>query len=172
MVKLEVQDFLKNKEQYKQIENILKRKLGESVSIDHVGSTAIPDMCGKNIIDILVGADDEFEFDKFKQTIKDMGYIASEKSKTDIYQFFKSKDGETSSGDSHIHLVIKNTERYKEFIILRDYLLSNKEEVNAYIKCKEDLIKNGIIDRMQYRAQKSLYVTKLIERAKQNYKKK
>ena len=36
----------------------------------------------------------------------------------DIYQFFASRKEETKSGDIHIHLVVKNTDRYKEFIIL------------------------------------------------------
>ena len=52
MVELEKQNYLENKKMYKEIESNLKKQLGEFVPIDHVGSTAIPDMCGKNIIDI------------------------------------------------------------------------------------------------------------------------
>ena len=49
MVELEVQDYDKNKSLYCEVEKSLKSVLGENVPVDHVGSTAIPDMCGKNI---------------------------------------------------------------------------------------------------------------------------
>ena len=42
--------------------------------------------------------------------------------------FFSSTSKETLSGDIHIHLVIKNTQRYSDFIMLRNYLLNNKTE--------------------------------------------
>ena len=170
MVELEIQDYEKNKIEYKKIESLLKEKLGENIEVSHVGSTAIPDMCGKNIIDILVGANSEDEFIRFRQIIEEIGYIASQNSKTEIYQFFASRVGETSSGDSHIHLVVKNTERYREFLILRNYLLENRDEVYAYVQCKKKLIEKGITDRKQYRETKSLYVSQLIKRAKESLK--
>ena len=100
--------------------------------------------------------------------IEDFGFFASTNSRTDIYQFFASWQGETGEGDVHIHLGIVGTERYEEFIILRDYLLSRKDEAQNYKQCKIDLIEKGITDRRAYRAAKSEYVTKLIARAKEN----
>lgn len=58
------------------------------------------------------------------------------------------------------------TERYNEFLILRDYLLSNEEEALNYSNLKKDIINSGIVERKQYKTIKSEYVTKLIERAK------
>ena len=66
--------------------------------------------------------------------------------------------------------MVTNTERYDEFLILRDYLLENKAEATAYSNHKKELIKNGITDRKQYRSTKSEYVSKLIERAKNHFK--
>ena len=165
MVELEKQDFDKNKQLYFNIERELC-SLMPTAPINHVGSTAIPDLYGKNIIDILVGAKDLTEFEEFKKIISNLGYFASVNSKSEIYQFFASKQGETGSGDSHIHLVIIDSERYREFLILRDYLLNNKEEAIAYSNHKKELLSSGITDRKLYRNTKSEYVTKLIERAK------
>ena len=167
MVELEVQNFEKNKTLYEEKRKELEKKLG-GVAINHVGSTAIPNMCGKNIIDILIGAKDKEEFEKLKQLIIDEGYFASQNSKTEIYQFFASRQGETSAGDTHIHLVIMGTDRYDDFLTLRDYLLENVQEARDYANCKLELIKNGITDRKEYRATKSLYVSNLIERARKN----
>ena len=110
MIRLIEQDFLKNKETYNNIAEHLRKRLGGRVSIDHVGSTAIPKMCGKNIIDILAGVKDAGEFDKVRKSLIEDGYFAG-KHPTEIYQFFASSEGETGDGDVHIHLVIKGTER-------------------------------------------------------------
>ena len=110
------------------------------------------------------------EFDNFKKTITSLGYYASKNSKSDIYQFFASREGETGDGDSHIHLVIIDSERYREFIILRNYLLANPSEAQAYSDHKKELVNMGITDRRLYRQTKSEYVTNLIERAKQAIK--
>ena len=169
LVNLVYQNFAENKAMYNKIESELRKDLGEDIPINHVGSTAIPDMIGKNIIDILVGASDEKMFKELTEYFVQKGYRASEKSKTDIYQFFASREGETSSGDSHIHLIMIETERYNEFIILREYLLNNKEEATNYSSLKKKLIESGIVERKEYKNKKSEYVTKLIERAKEWY---
>lgn len=170
MVELKLQDYSKNKSLYNKIEQTLKKLLPPHTPINHVGSTAIPDMCGKNIIDVLVGASNESEFEAFKDIISSLGFFASQNSRSEIYQFFASKQGETAEGDIHIHLVIRNTIRYEEFLILRYYLLSNKEEALAYSNHKKELISLGITDRKLYRSTKSEYVSKLIERAKNSLK--
>lgn len=166
MVELKKQDFEENKKLYDNIKLELYKKISKSISIDHVGSTAIPDMYGKNIIDILIGVETKEEFNEISNILVEMNYVPSQNSKTNIYQFFASTKEETISGDIHIHLVIKNTERYKEFLILRDYLLNNKEEAKNYSDIKFEILNNGFNDRKEYRHIKSKYVTELIERAK------
>ena len=167
MVELIEQDFEKNKKIYNKVENDLKISLGETVKIDHVGSTAIPDIVGKNIIDVLVCANDSAEFEKFKDIICSEGYFASKNSASEIYQFFASRESETGDGDVHIHLVLKGTERYEEFLILKEYLLKNKKEAEDYSSFKKELILNGVTDRKIYREKKSRYVDNLIKRAKE-----
>ena len=166
MVELVKQDFEKNKMTFEKVKAEILIWLGLNVKVDHVGSTAIPDMVGKNIIDILVGATDSTQFEKFKMIISSKGFYASPNSANEIYQFFASKQGETGEGDVHIHLVIMGTVRYDEFLILRDYLLRHKEEAERYLNHKKELISSGVTDRKLYRATKSKYVSELIARAK------
>lgn len=165
MVELVKQNFRYNKQLYKKTENELQTILSCNTPINHVGSTAIPNMYGKNIIDILVGAKNENEFNLYKEKITNLGFFPG-KNNSNIYQFFASKETETCASDVHIHLSIIGTDRYNEFIILRDYLLKNKNEALAYSNLKKKLIGKGVIDRTNYRRQKSEYVSKLIERAK------
>ena len=52
MVELQIQDFQQNQKLYLAQKEQLSKHLGHSVDINHIGSTAIPNMVGKNIIDI------------------------------------------------------------------------------------------------------------------------
>ena len=166
MVELVKQDFAKNKEHYKLVENDLTSEFGDVVNVDHVGSTAIPDMYGKNIIDVLIGVDDKAQFDSVLKTLVEKGFFASQNSKTEIYQFFASRQGETGDGDVHLHLVVKDTDRYSDFLTLRDYLLENPAEAGSYSNHKKELVSRGVTDRKEYRRIKSEYVSALIERAR------
>ena len=171
MVELEKQNFKENKKFYNKIEKELRKKLKIDIPIEQVGSTAIPDMYGKNIMDILIGAKDNIEFEEVKNILENMNYVSSSKSKDEIYQFFSSTSKKTLSGDIHIHLVIKNTQRYSDFIMLRNYLLNNKTEAKKYSKFKRKLISDGILERKEYKRMKSEYVTLLLDRARNSVNK-
>ncbi len=96
MVLLVKQDYNENKKIYENVENELRKKISADIPITHVGSTAIPNILyGKNIIDILIGAKDKKQFEYITSILIDDGYVPSQKSKDDIYQFFSSIAGET-----------------------------------------------------------------------------
>ena len=168
MVEIVKQNFRKNKEIFKSVKIKLEKYLDKSITIEHVGSTAIPNMYGKNIVDILIGAEDINEFKYIKKVLEKNNFYSSEKSKNNQYQFFASTMNETKNGDIHIHLVIKKTQRYKDFILLRSYLLNNKNKAKEYSDFKKSLIKNNIKDREEYKKIKSEYVSNLIKNARKN----
>ena len=167
MVILERQNKKENTRIYNKTLKKLRSKINNTIPINHVGSTAIPNMYGKNIIDILIGAKDLEEIEKLSKIIIDLGYFPGNNSKG-AYRFFASTKEETKSGDIHIHLALINTDRYKDFLILKEYLLNNKEEVRNYSNLKKELIKDGYSLREDYKKIKSEYVSKLLERAKNN----
>lgn len=99
MVSLEKQDYKENKKKYEEVEKILRNELDETIPIEHVGSTAIPTiMYGKNIIDVLIGAKNQKQFEQIFNILVKNKYVPSQKSKDEIYQFFSSKAGETRIG--------------------------------------------------------------------------
>ena len=168
MVELEEQNYNENQKKFKEIKQKLEDEINKNIEIIHVGSTSIPSIkYGKNIIDILIGAKDKKEFAEIAKILESINYIPSDKSKTKEYQFFSSTKEETKSGDIHIHLVLKDTNKYKEFILLKQYLLENKKEAIAYSNFKQKLIAEKINDRKEYKRLKSEYVDKIIEKIKQ-----
>lgn len=166
MVELHRQNYKENKKIYNKVLKELRKKIEKEIPIDHVGSTALPNMYGKNIIDILIGVPNEFDMDKYSNIIKELGYSEGSHNSGN-YRFFASREEETREGDVHIHLVYINTDRYRDFIILRDYLLINKAEKKAYSDFKKEIIKQGTTIRNDYKTIKSEYVSKLLNRARE-----
>lgn len=165
MVELHRQNYKENKKIYNRVLKELRRKIGKEIPIDHVGSTSLPNMYGKNIIDILVGVPDEKDMNKYSDILKELGYFPGNHNSGN-YRFFASTEEETKMGDVHIHLVYINTDRYRDFIILRDYLLINKDEKRAYSDLKKKIIKKGTVIRNDYKTVKSEYVSELLNRAR------
>jgi len=170
MVEIVRQNYSYNKKKAKKIILELKKHISEEVTITHVGSTSIPKMSGKNIIDLLIGVKNSEDFNDVAKKLINIGYFPSEHSKTNEYQFFASRVTETQNGDVHIHLVKLYTDRYNNFILLKNYLLKHPEVAKEYVKYKRQILKYNGTDREDYKKIKSEYVSKLIQNARRDEK--
>lgn len=163
IVTLEKQNLKENTNIFKRELKKLRKDLDINIPIDHVGSTTLPYMYGKNIIDILIGARNIEEMNYITSIIKKYNYYPGN-SQNNEYRFFASRKEETKSGDIHVHLAIIDSKRYKDFLLLKEYLLNNKEERRLYSNYKKQILKSGISKRNDYKIIKSQYITDLLNR--------
>ncbi len=154
------------KEYYNEEEIVLKNNLPNISNISHIGSTSIPSIWAKPIIDILVEIPKEDDINDYIELILKQGYICMSKSKKRI-SFNK---GYTENGFAekvyHLHLRYKgdNDELY-----FRDYLIDNPEVAKEYEKLKLDLWKKYEHNRDGYTNAKTEFVQKYTEKAKLIY---
>lgn len=161
------QDYDKIASIFEHTRNKLCKALGEERDIEHVGSTAVPGLEGKGIIDILVGAKDVLDLDAAENKIIEIGFYASKKGRpSKDRSFLASRAEETKDGDIHIHLVIIDSDCYKDFILLREYLRKNQDEAKSYMAAKHEIIKKANYDRKKYKEHKGTYVDSLLKRAR------
>jgi len=104
-------------------------KLLPNAHIEHVGSTAVPGLGGKGIIDIAVGVD--------KLTTALEGYEYRETASTKTRKFFRK---DISDQRIHIHLVIYKEKDWKEMLDFRDSLLDDPKKREEYAKLKRDAV--------------------------------
>lgn len=121
--------------------------------IEHVGSSAVG-VGGKNIIDILIGVSDKDEMFKIRDILKTNGYFEGYDSHDDRI-FLASSENETGDGDFHIHICPITYNSYKDFILLRDFLISNPEKSKEYYNKKIELANKAGFDRQKYKTLKS-----------------
>lgn len=111
--------------------------------IEHVGSTALPQMSGKNIIDILIGVPTLKEMEPIAQQIEKRNFFRGKKHAAGAYIFFTSQQNETTNGDIHLHLTLQNSERFQDFILFKTYLLKHPEVAAGIQKIKISFAKEN-----------------------------
>ena len=146
----------------------IRKALGEEVSIEHVGSSAVG-IGGKNIVDILVGVREANEMEQVRDLLVELGYREGHDSHPEriFMAWRKDDDGtdrETGEGDCHVHISVEGSEEYLNFIRLRDYLRAHRDEALEYERMKSVFAEKAGYDRKKYKALKSEYVKELIGR--------
>ncbi len=145
--------------------------LGKEVMIEHVGSSAVR-IGGKNIVDILVGVSDTTEMERVRDLLVKLGYREGHDSHPErIFMAWREDDDggdrETGEGDCHVHICVKDSEEYLDFIRLRDYLRVHRDEALEYEHMKSVFAEKAGYDRKKYKALKSEYVKELIGRTRE-----
>ena len=104
--------------------------LGEEVlEIHHIGSTAIPNISAKPIIDILVVVRDIDKIDKFNYEMIDQGYIPMGEFGISRRRFFIK--GSDSNRTHHIHIFQTGDTQIERHLNFRDYLIARPAEAKA-----------------------------------------
>ena len=129
--------------------------LPSSTSIEHVGSTAIPGLGGKGIIDIAI-AIDKTDMEKVKSALQGLGYEFRPSFSTSdrFYFIIYLPDPEEGSRRYHIHLTYPSSKEWKELIGFRDYLLAHPEAVAEYASLKKQAASAANQDGNLYRKMK------------------
>ena len=118
----------------------LQKTLGGEAKIEHIGSTAVPGLGGKGVIDVLIAA----PRDKWAETskkLKTLGYEYKKKDKERESEklFFMTylPDSELGSRIYHVHLTYSESPEVKNNLGFRDYLRSHPEEAEEYSQIKK-----------------------------------
>ena len=153
-------------EWYSEEEVLLKKALPQVERISHIGSTAIPSIWAKPIIDILVEIPKESNLFVYKNLIANNGYICMSESEKGL-SFNK---GYTANGFAErvFHLHLRYTGDNSE-LYFRDYLNEFPDIARDYEKLKLSLWKEYEHNRDAYTNYKTEFVKRYTEQAKMLY---
>lgn len=128
----------------------LRKILGNIIKdIQHVGSTAIPSIKAKPIIDIAIAVDDFNEILAFEKDLKNEGFYYRPNSDLGKQLLFASGSYYEGTGNlqTHfIHIVKTESMDWINYINLRDYLNNNLSVAKEYEMLKESLALQFSID--------------------------
>ncbi len=144
----------------------LKRKLGNGIiDIQHIGSTSIPGMPAKPIIDISISIKSMKNSRDFIKLFEDLGYEYRPDFGGPNIQLLFVK-GSESKRTHYIHLMKYQGSIWKNDLLFRDYLRKNKQKAQEYAVLKKDLAKKYSNDRVNYTTSKADFIQSVIKLAK------
>ncbi len=143
----------------------LAAALGENViAIHHIGSTAIPDIYAKPIIDVLVEVSDITEVDGQSSAMESLGYEVMDEFGISGRRYFR-KNNQEGIRTHHIHAFAVGSAEVARHLAFRDYMIAHPEDAQRYSELKRKLAeahaqnadayidgKDGFIKEMDRRA--------------------
>ncbi|WP_273234001.1 GrpB family protein [Ileibacterium valens] len=144
----------------------LKDLLGlAAIDIQHIGSTAIPLIHAKPIIDLVIGVQKLDDIQPFIENLQNHGFIFRGEDVAGQILLVKG-DFKKDVRTHHIHVVKWNGDSWNNYINFRDFLNVFPEKALSYDTSKMKLASQYQMDRNQYTNRKQRLITTFLEEAK------
>jgi GrpB-like predicted nucleotidyltransferase (UPF0157 family) len=141
----------------------VRDSLGDAVvAVEHIGSTAVPGLAAKPIIDMLVGLRTLDSAEAQIGAMEALGYEYLGENGIPGRLFFRK--GRPRS--HHVHAVLFESDLWERHLAFRDYLRAHPAEAADYAQFKLTLVGEVGGDRDGYTEEKDRYAAALEERAR------
>jgi GrpB-like predicted nucleotidyltransferase (UPF0157 family) len=131
--------------------------------VHHVGSTSVPGLESKPIIDILAGVQDLDKSRAAFERLAALGYLYAPYRAREMHWFCKP---DPSRRTHHLHLVPTDSSRFRDELAFRDYLRSHREVAKEYAELKRALANEFERDRDAYTSAKTDFIRSAVDRAR------
>jgi GrpB-like predicted nucleotidyltransferase (UPF0157 family) len=146
---------------FEQEGRLLSKLIGNYLcgSIEHVGSTAVPGLIAKPVIDVMFGVKSLDESKSAIDILTSTGYEYSPYKSDVMHWFCKPSDAYRTH---HLHLIPYESALWHERIRFRNLLRADKQIANDYSSLKKDLARRHKKDREAYTQGKWPFIKKTI----------
>lgn len=137
----------------------ITRALGDAARrVEHIGSTAVPDLAAKPIIDVLVTVADPDAEDTYRSQLEQAGYRL--RVREPRHRMFR-----TAERDVHVHVWADTDPEVPRYLAFRDRLRESHADRVAYEQLKRALAARDWPDINYYAVAKSDLVEAILARA-------
>ncbi|MET8836182.1 GrpB family protein [Micromonospora sp. NPDC004540] len=156
---------------YAEEAELLRHTLGGSlVAIEHVGSTAVPGLAAKPVIDILAAVRDFGGIPEVVARLESIGYAYTPESESEADDpsrrvFRKGPQDLARLRTHHLHVTEHGGYYWRRLIAFRDHLRSHPEEAGSYLALKRDLAARHAADPGRYTREKREFVREIERKA-------
>jgi GrpB-like predicted nucleotidyltransferase (UPF0157 family) len=147
---------------YARWRTVIADALGPSaVRIEHVGSTSVPGLPAKPIIDIQVSVEDLTDESAYVGPLEAAGLQL--RSRDDLHRFFRPFPDRQR--EVHVHVCPQGSDWERDHLLFRDYLREHLEARDAYAETKRRAAEHWRDDRLAYTDAKTETVLAIMDRA-------
>jgi GrpB-like predicted nucleotidyltransferase (UPF0157 family) len=142
----------------------LRRALGSAIgAVHHVGSTSVPNLCAKPVLDVLVSVPDFDAALQLVPRIEALGYIFRRDEEIEDRHYFRR--GNDTARTHHLSLATPTSRHYIDTLAFRDTLRSNPDLASQYANLKLQLAERFPRDRESYINGKTDFVMAVLRSA-------
>lgn len=139
--------------------------LGENVvAIHHIGSTAIPNIYAKPVIDLLVEVREITEVDRQSSAMRSLGYEVMGEFGIPGRRYFR-KDNEEGIRTHQVHSFEIGSSEVARHLAFRDYLIAHPDDAHRYSRLKRKLADEHAQNMEGYIAGKDDFIKEIDRRA-------
>jgi GrpB-like predicted nucleotidyltransferase (UPF0157 family) len=136
-----------------------------ALSIEHVGSTAVPGLAAKPTIDIDVVVASPRDVPPAIARLESLGYRHEGDLGVPGREAFGAPDG-VPAHHHHLYVVVEGSPAHENHILLRDHLRMHTDDAAGYARLKRSLAVRYRNDRDAYTEAKSSWIDELLRRAR------
>jgi len=140
------------------------------LAIEHIGSTAVPGLGAKPIIDIMAGVHQFADAEECLPLLQPLGYddVTNTQLENPEWYYCLGK-GKGSQGEHtyHLHLVKFMSEHWEKHLLSRDFLRTHLEVAQQYYELKKKLAAKHGTNREAYTEAKTSFIESVINQARQ-----
>lgn len=134
----------------------------QCLDVQHIGSTAVPGLAAKPVIDLLVVVSDIEAVDRFEEDFRKLGYQAKGENGLPGRCYFERGGNERTH---HVHCYEQGNPEIFRHLAFRDFLTANPQAASAYGELKMKLAKQYPLDIEQYIKGKQAMIQEIEKKA-------
>lgn len=142
---------------------IMEALCNPDAAMAHMGSTAVPGLGAKPIIDMMLGVGGKEEADRVQKALEMIGYtdVTPEPDNT---EWFYCLGYGTRELYHHLHLVVEGSRHWRRQLAFRDYLRAHPDTAKEYHELKGRLADDYADDRRGYTEAKTDFITNVLKK--------
>lgn len=150
-------------ETFRELRDALRAALGaDAVAIEHIGSTAVPGLPAKPIVDVAVALREGVDASRIAAAVEPLGLeLAHDAGETG--RILLVLDSAPSHRVAHIHLLRATDPHWADLLRFRDVLRRDESVRNAHAELKRELAARHAGDREAYTAAKEDWIRTILE---------
>jgi len=129
----------------------------------HMGSTSVPGLGAKPIIDMMMGVGGKEEADRLQKALEGVGYTDVTPEPDDTEWFYCLGYG-TRDLYHHLHLVVEGSRHWRRQLAFRDYLRAHPDTAEEYHEVKKRLADHYGENRTGYTDAKTEFITGVLKK--------
>ncbi len=141
----------------------LREALGDTaLRIDHIGSTSVPGLAAKSIIDVQISVRSFEPLDAFRLPLEGLGVVFRADNPERTKRYFRERPGDRRT---HIHVRRAGSWAEQFALLFRDYMRAHGEDAQRYAEVKCRLAEQCGEDRHGYTEAKAPFLWEIMVKA-------